>query len=85
MSKTYRGNCHCAAFVYEVTVPEITSVSACDCSICSKKACLWTYVEEPEAFRYIKGEEGDLSVYTFAAKDLEHKVVVPDMEDRKAD
>ena len=75
LTKTYRGNCHCGAFVYTLTVPEITKVSSCDCSICSKKAALWTVVSNPdEQFKVVKGdEENDLSVYQFGSKAFLHK------------
>jgi hypothetical protein len=73
-TKTYRGNCHCGAFVYEATLPEITTVSKCDCSLCSKKAYHWTSAAKPGSFKVVKGDEDDLSVYAFGSKAISHKV-----------
>ncbi|KAK1753979.1 centromere protein V [Echria macrotheca] len=69
--KTYRGNCHCGAFVYEVDVPEIKSVGQCSCSICSKKAYLWIYPHR-QSFRVLKGDEDALTSYTVTGQFL-HK------------
>lgn len=74
-TKTYRGNCHCTAFVYEITVPEIKQVSNCNCSVCTRKGYLWTIIADPAAsFKVVKGDEDALSVYEFATKSLLHKV-----------
>jgi hypothetical protein len=71
--KTYRGNCHCASFVYEVDVPEIKSVGECNCSICTKKGVLWVYAA-PEALRVVKGSEDALTSYNFGTGFATHKV-----------
>lgn len=75
LPKTYRGNCHCGNFIYTLTVPEITGVSSCDCSICTKKAPLWTVSSNPgEQFEIVKGDEDtDLATYQFGSKALSHK------------
>jgi len=70
--KTYRGNCHCGAFVYEVELPEIKAVSACNCSICTKKGYLW--VRPPSEIKVVKGYEDALTSYTFGSKTFYHKV-----------
>ncbi|TDZ61052.1 Centromere protein V [Colletotrichum trifolii] len=70
--KTYRGNCHCAAFVYEVKYPEIKSASACNCSICTKKGTLWI-MPKHENFKIVKGLESDLTSYTFGSGQMIHK------------
>lgn len=69
--KTYRGNCHCGAFVYEVELPEIKAVSTCNCSICSKKGYLWV---KPSEIKVVKGSEDALTAYTFASNTFYHKV-----------
>lgn len=69
--KTYRGNCHCGAFVYEVELPEIKAVSTCNCSICSKKGYLWA---KPSEIKVVKGSEDALTAYTFASNTYYHKV-----------
>ena len=71
--KTYRGNCHCGAFVYEIQSPEITSVGCCNCAICIKKGYL-EHFPGPENFKFVKGNEDDLTTYTFGPKKLAHKV-----------
>ena len=69
--KTYRGNCHCAAFIYEVELPEIKAVTACNCSICTKKGYLWV---KPSEIKVVKGDEDALTDYTFGSKTFHHKV-----------
>ncbi|KAL2267746.1 hypothetical protein VTJ83DRAFT_5023 [Remersonia thermophila] len=44
METTYRGNCHCAAFVYEVWLPPIHSALECRCAMCHRKGYLWNLV-----------------------------------------
>ncbi|KAH7131238.1 glutathione-dependent formaldehyde-activating enzyme [Dactylonectria macrodidyma] len=72
-TKTYRGNCHCGAFVYEIDLPEIKTVNECNCSICSRKGYLWLFPPNRDGFKIVKGTEDDLTTYTFAAKHLHHK------------
>ncbi|POS77371.1 glutathione-dependent formaldehyde-activating enzyme [Diaporthe helianthi] len=60
--KTYRGNCHCGAFVYEAKLPEITSYTECNCSICRKKGYAYLI---PTQLDIIKGSIDDLATYTF--------------------
>jgi hypothetical protein len=75
-NKTYRGNCHCKAFVYEFDHPgEIKSVAECNCSICTKTGALWVY-PPPETFRVVQGSEDDLTSYTFGTGIATHKVSV---------
>ncbi|MCJ1389320.1 hypothetical protein MMC18_002176 [Xylographa bjoerkii] len=69
--RTYYGNCHCAAFKFSLKVPEITSASTCNCSICSKKGYLWLYPPK-EAFEIERGE-GSLAEYHSANKAFTHK------------
>ncbi|KAK1828513.1 glutathione-dependent formaldehyde-activating enzyme [Podospora conica] len=68
--KTYRGNCHCGAFVYEVELPEIKAVSTCNCSICTKKGYLWV---KPSEIKVVKGDEDALTGYTFGSNTFYHK------------
>jgi hypothetical protein len=70
--KTYRGNCHCGAFVFEIQCPEITSVWTCGCSICAKKAYDWILDVAAGNYKVVKGSEDDLTAYTFGPKKLEH-------------
>ncbi|POR35307.1 Glutathione-dependent formaldehyde-activating enzyme [Tolypocladium paradoxum] len=74
--RTYRGNCHCGAFVYEVELPEIKSVLECNCSICHKKGYLWVFPAEGR-FDIVKGTDDTLTRYTFGPKKLTHRVRTP--------
>ncbi|KAI0202280.1 glutathione-dependent formaldehyde-activating enzyme [Astrocystis sublimbata] len=62
--KTYRGNCHCAAFVYEITLPEIQKPMECNCSICYKKGALWAF-PKPTDVKWVKGDKSGLKNYNF--------------------
>ncbi|KAI0509722.1 glutathione-dependent formaldehyde-activating enzyme [Xylaria bambusicola] len=70
--KTYRANCHCAAYVYEVTLPEISTASQCNCSVCYKKGALWVF-PKPEDVKFVKGDPATLTNYTFGKKVFVHK------------
>jgi hypothetical protein len=69
MTTTYTGGCHCGAVRYEVTT-DIAKVTACNCSICSKKGHLLTFVPEP-AFKLLQGE-GALRDYQFNKHRIHH-------------
>jgi hypothetical protein len=69
---TYRGNCHCGAFVYEAELPEIKSAMECNCSICHKKGYLW--VDCQAKYEIVKGTDDTLARYTFGPKKLVHRV-----------
>ncbi|KAI0432545.1 glutathione-dependent formaldehyde-activating enzyme [Xylaria sp. FL1042] len=70
--KTYRGNCHCASFVYEITLPEIKQASECNCSICYKKAAIWV-LPEPTNAKFVKGDPTALTNYNFNKNQFTHK------------
>lgn len=74
--QTYRGNCHCGAYVYEARLPQITSVHECNCSICSKKGYLWVFVGVDDDFRVVKGADADLTSYSFGPQAMFHKVLL---------
>lgn len=71
-AKTYRGNCHCGSYVFEVRLPEIKSTMVCNCSICTKKSYMWLYPPK-ESFTVIK-DDGILSEYKFGSFGITHKV-----------
>ncbi|KAK5995254.1 hypothetical protein PT974_03653 [Cladobotryum mycophilum] len=71
--KTYRGNCHCGGFVYEVDLPEIKTVVQCNCSFCSKKGHLMAFPGDKGNFRVVKGSEDNLVSYAFGKKERVHK------------
>ncbi|KAF2967896.1 hypothetical protein GQX73_g5722 [Xylaria multiplex] len=70
--KTYRGNCHCAAFVYEISLPEIKQASECNCSICYKKSTIWVF-PKPSDVKFVKGDSSALTNYNFNNKQKTHK------------
>ncbi|KAI5459314.1 glutathione-dependent formaldehyde-activating enzyme [Mariannaea sp. PMI_226] len=71
--KTYRGNCHCGAFIYEIDLPEIKAVNDCNCSICSKKGYLWLFPGGLDSIKIVKGSVDELTNYTFGKGNLHHK------------
>lgn len=73
--KTYRGNCHCGSYIYEVTVPEITSVSVCDCSICTKKNYMYLWMTPGRDSLKVIKDDGLLTDYTFGGPfGISHRV-----------
>lgn len=67
-TKTFTGGCHCGKIRYEVTT-DLATVIECNCSICSKKGYLLTFVK-PEQFRLEAGE--GLTDYQFNTKKIHH-------------
>jgi hypothetical protein len=68
--KTYRGNCHCGAFIYEAKLPEITSYTECNCSICRKKGYAYLI---PDQLDIVKGSIDELASYTFNKGGFVHR------------
>jgi hypothetical protein len=68
-AKTYAGGCHCGKVRYEVST-ELGTVVACNCSICSKKSHLLTFVQADQ-FTLLSGEEA-LTDYQFNKKHIHH-------------
>lgn len=62
--RTYRGNCHCGAFVFEFKWPEIKAYNECNCSICHKLAFAWLIPGQRD-LDIVKGGIDDLKAYTF--------------------
>lgn len=73
--KTYRGSCHCGSYIFEVTVPELTSVTVCDCSICTKKNYMYMRMTPGrDSFKVVK-DDGLLTDYSFNGSfGMTHKV-----------
>jgi hypothetical protein len=69
-AKTFTGGCHCGAIRYEVTT-DLARVIACNCSICSKKGHLLTFVEGGQ-FRLTSGGDADLTDYQFNKHVIHH-------------
>jgi hypothetical protein len=67
--KKYSGGCHCGKVRYEVT-SDLAMVVECNCSFCSKKAGLLTFVPRA-ALEVLSGEDG-LTDYQFNTKKIHH-------------
>lgn len=68
-AKTYTGGCHCGKVRFEVTTA-LTECMACNCSICSMKAALLTFVGGSQ-FKLLSGQDA-LSDYQFNKKHIHH-------------
>lgn len=67
--KTYQGGCHCGRVRYEITTA-LEQVTECNCSICSKRGALWTFVKAPQ-FKLLQGKDA-LADYQFGKKHIHH-------------
>ena len=56
----YRGSCHCGAVQFDIET-EITELTMCDCSLCSKKNALMCTAHE-SGFKLLAGND-KLSLY----------------------
>ncbi|KAF7299167.1 GFA domain-containing protein [Mycena indigotica] len=72
---THTGGCHCKKIRFEFEYPaDIYSlpVPECNCSICEDRGSMNVYTWENK-FRLTSGSEGDLSIYKFHAKRVNHR------------
>ena len=67
--KTFEGGCHCGRVRFRVTA-DLTRVTNCNCSICTKKGFLHLIVP-PEQFELLQGRE-DLTTYEFNTRTAKH-------------
>jgi hypothetical protein len=67
--RTYTGGCHCGKVRYEVTTA-LEKVMSCNCSICSKRGWLLSFVGADQ-FNLIQGGDG-LTDYQFGKKHTHH-------------
>jgi hypothetical protein len=65
----YKGGCHCGQIAYEVE-GEIAQVTACNCSICSRKGSLLWFVPKKN-FRLLTSEER-MGTYLFNKHIIKH-------------
>ncbi len=68
-AKTYAGSCHCGKVRYEVTLA-LGKVIACNCSMCSRKGTLLTFVGADQ-FKLLSGED-ELTDYQFNRHVIHH-------------
>jgi hypothetical protein len=66
---TYEGGCHCGRVRFRVTA-DLSGVSDCNCSVCTKKGFLHLIVP-PEQFELLSGEDA-LSTYQFNTGTAKH-------------
>jgi hypothetical protein len=69
MLETKTGGCHCGQIRYDVTA-DLAQVLSCNCSICSRRGALWTFVP-PERFA-LRAGESMLADYQFGKKAIHH-------------
>lgn len=67
--KSYSGGCHCGRVRYEATT-DLAQVVSCNCSICTKRGLLLTFVS-PQQFELLSGGDA-LKDYQFASKNIHH-------------
>jgi len=67
---SYEGSCHCGRIRFRVTA-ELDGVTACNCSICTKKGFLHLIVP-PDRFELVAGREA-LVTYAFNTRVAKHQ------------
>ena len=67
--KTYNGSCSCSKVTFEVKT-ELTRISKCNCSICTKKGIIHHVVDQNK-FILISGKD-NLSLYQFGTMRAKH-------------
>ena len=70
-SKTYTGGCHCGQVRFECTT-DLAMVTACNCSICTKKGLHFTFLP-PRSFQLRAGGE-NLKEYLFNKHAIRHQL-----------
>src|SRR3954470_21044276 len=69
--KTYTGGCHCGLVRFECT-SDLAMVTACNCSICTKKGLHFTFVA-PASFQ-LRAVEHNLKEYLFNKHAIRHQL-----------
>ncbi len=68
-AKIYTGGCHCGTVRYEAQA-DLSNVISCNCSICSRKGSLLTFVPR-EQFKLLSGAD-EQTDYQFGKKIIHH-------------
>jgi len=68
-TKTYQGGCHCGKVNYAVAT-DLAKTIACNCSICTKRGIIWTFVTPPQ-FTLQAGADAQAD-YQFHKKFIHH-------------
>ena len=66
----YRGSCHCGLIAFEVE-GLLAQVTACNCSICSRKGALFWFVPR-DSLRLLTPEE-NIGTYSFGRQTIRHR------------
>jgi hypothetical protein len=69
--RTYTGGCHCGQVRFECTT-DLAMVTACNCSICTKKGLHFTFLA-PKDFQLRAGED-NLEEYLFNRRTIRHQL-----------
>src|ERR1051326_2782120 len=69
VKRVYEGSCHCGRIRFRVTA-DLSRVTECNCSICSKKGFLHLIVP-PDAFELLSGKDA-LTTYRFNTGVAQH-------------
>jgi hypothetical protein len=72
-AKTYTGGCHCGQVRFECTT-DMAMVTACNCSICTKKGLHFTFLP-PKSFQLRAGQE-NLKEYLFNKHAIRHQLCI---------
>src|SRR5262245_35592081 len=67
--QTYHGSCHCGAVRFTIQA-DLSRLTRCTCSICSKEGLLGCYVPQ-ERFQLLQGQ-GELTLYQFNTNVAKH-------------
>src|ERR1700726_720909 len=70
-SKTFTGGCHCGMVRFECTT-DMAMVTACNCSICTKKGLHFTFLA-PKSFQLRAGGD-NLREYLFNKRAIRHQL-----------
>ncbi|RDL35823.1 uncharacterized protein BP5553_06435 [Venustampulla echinocandica] len=72
-NQTYHGNCHCGAVKFTLTLPTITMINECNCSICFRKNYAWIFPPVGGlVFQEGRGRE-KMKGYEFGGKSMVHE------------
>jgi hypothetical protein len=69
--RTFTGGCHCGMVRFECT-SDLAMVTACNCSICTKKGLHFSFIP-PKSFQLRAGEE-NLKEYLFNKHAIRHQL-----------
>ena len=69
MMESYEGGCHCGKVRFQVQA-DLSFVTECNCSICTKKGILHLVVP-PEQFELLRGQD-ELTTYRFNTNVAKH-------------